>query len=171
MLQERQSVTLTAMAFSLLTDLGQLHTLRCRLEGGVLWVQLHRPQAFNSLSAECLAELHRVLDSCQHPVSMLEALPSDAPRVIVLSGAGRAFCGGVDIKVMHRFGGRQMGEVLPASCWLLSCTCHHWPPLTCCLPLAANLYAHPHAGGGPGDWGQRLGLSRHALAAAAESPD
>ena len=60
--------------------------------------QLNRPSAFNALSAECLAELHAVLDACQHPPSMLEALRADAPRVIVLSAAGRAFCGGVDIK-------------------------------------------------------------------------
>lgn len=30
---------------------------------------------------------------------MLTELPADHPRVVVLRAAGRAFCGGVDIKV------------------------------------------------------------------------
>lgn len=33
---------------------------------------------------------------------MLTALPEDQPRVVVLRAAGRAFCGGVDIKVRSR---------------------------------------------------------------------
>ena len=81
----------------------QWQTLQCSLEvtsgGAILFLSLNRPQAFNALSMECLTELHAVFDSLQHPASMLEALPADFPRVVVLSGAGRAFCGGVDIKV------------------------------------------------------------------------
>ena len=77
-------------------------TLQCSLEptssGAILFLSLNRPQAFNALSMECLTELHTVFDSLQHPTSMLEALPADFPRVVVLSGAGRAFSGGVDIK-------------------------------------------------------------------------
>ncbi|PRW44561.1 enoyl- hydratase [Chlorella sorokiniana] len=81
----------------------RLSTLRCSLEqapsgGAVLAVQLNRPGAFNAVSMELLSELHSVLDLCEHPKSMLDALPADFPRVIVLSGARRAFCGGVDIK-------------------------------------------------------------------------
>ena len=77
-------------------------TLQCSLEvtsgGAILFLTLNRPQAFNALSMECLTELHAVFDGLQHPTTMLEALPADFPRVVVLSGAGRAFCGGVDIK-------------------------------------------------------------------------
>jgi len=45
------------------------------------------------------AELHRVFAALEYPTSMLQQLPADHPRVVVLRGAGRAFCGGVDIKV------------------------------------------------------------------------
>ena len=78
----------------------QLTTLQLRLEpSGVLFLTLHRPAAFNAISMEMLNELHAVFDALQHPSSMLEALPPDFPRVVVLAGAGRAFSGGVDIKV------------------------------------------------------------------------
>ena len=43
-------------------------------------------------------ELHSVFGMLEHPESMLQPLPADHPRVVVLRGAGRAFCGGVDIK-------------------------------------------------------------------------
>lgn len=77
----------------------QLTTLQLRLEpSGVLFLTLHRPAAFNAISMEMLNELHAVFDALQHPSSMLEALPPDFPRVVVLAGAGRAFSGGVDIK-------------------------------------------------------------------------
>ncbi len=46
-----------------------------------------------------LPELHAVFSGLEHPASMLSALPEDHPRVVVLRAAGRAFCGGVDIKV------------------------------------------------------------------------
>ena len=67
----------------------RLSTLRCSLEqapsgGAVLAVQLNRPGAFNAVSMELLSELHSVLDLCEHPKSMLDALPADFPRVIVL---------------------------------------------------------------------------------------
>lgn len=67
----------------------RLSTLRCSLEqapsgGAVLSVQLTRPAAFNAVSMELLSELHRVFDLCEHPKSMLDALPADFPRVIVL---------------------------------------------------------------------------------------
>ncbi|PSC69953.1 enoyl-hydratase [Micractinium conductrix] len=77
-------------------------TLQCELErmpaGAILWLTLNRPAAFNALSAECLQELHSVFGMLEHPESMLQPLPADHPRVVVLRGAGRAFCGGVDIK-------------------------------------------------------------------------
>lgn len=82
--------------------LGTHSTLQCELErtsaGSVLWVTLNRPAAFNALSGELLEELHAVFSSLEHPASMLTSLPEEHPRVVVLRAAGRAFCGGVDIK-------------------------------------------------------------------------
>jgi enoyl-CoA hydratase/carnithine racemase len=83
-----------------------LQTLRAEVEttprGAILWITLNRPRAFNAVSAEMLAELHTVLDALYHPSSMLTPLPADHPRVVVLSAAGPAFSGGVDIKAMTR---------------------------------------------------------------------
>lgn len=77
---------------------------------GVLWVTLARVDAFNALSMELLEELHAVFDALQHPPTMLEALPPDFPRVVVLAAAGRAFCGGVDIKVRCQRLGRALAR-------------------------------------------------------------
>ncbi|KAL4858933.1 putative enoyl-CoA hydratase [Chlorella vulgaris] len=77
----------------------QPKTLQLSMDSpGVLSITLNRPAAFNALSMEMLRDLHTVFDALQHPTSMLDALPADFPRVVILSGAGRAFCGGVDIK-------------------------------------------------------------------------
>jgi enoyl-CoA hydratase len=56
---------------------------------GVVVVTLNRPYAMNALSRELLDELARAID----------ALASDdAVRVLILTGAGRAFCAGLDLK-------------------------------------------------------------------------
>lgn len=56
---------------------------------GALWIRLNRPEAMNSLTPELIAELSRSLD---------EALTNDSIRVVVLTGTGRAFCAGADLK-------------------------------------------------------------------------
>ena len=80
-----------------------MSTLALKLErtdsGGVLWITLNRPQAFNAVSMEMLSELHAVLDRLQHPPTMHAPLPPHFPRVVVIGAAGKAFSGGVDIKV------------------------------------------------------------------------
>ena len=59
--------------------------------GGVAYITLNRPAQYNSLSEEMLAALHAVLD----------ALAADpAVRVVVLGGAGKAFCAGHDLRQM-----------------------------------------------------------------------
>lgn len=71
-----------------------------RANGTILWITLDRPKAFNAVSMEMLEELHTVFDSLQHPNSMLEPVEPDFPKVVVLCGSGgKAFSGGVDIKV------------------------------------------------------------------------
>ncbi|HUI59608.1 MAG TPA: enoyl-CoA hydratase [Steroidobacteraceae bacterium] len=59
---------------------------------GVLTLTLNRPQAFNALSEAMLAALQGELDA---------ALDDDSLRVVVLAGAGRAFCAGHDLKEMR----------------------------------------------------------------------
>ncbi|HVN46763.1 MAG TPA: enoyl-CoA hydratase [Steroidobacteraceae bacterium] len=63
-----------------------------RDERGVITLTLNRPQAFNALSEALLAQLQRTLDR-------IETDPG--ARVLVLAGAGRAFCAGHDLREMR----------------------------------------------------------------------
>jgi enoyl-CoA hydratase/carnithine racemase len=59
---------------------------------GVVRLTLNRPQAFNALSEALLARLQRELD----------ALETDSSaRVLVIAGAGKAFCAGHDLREMR----------------------------------------------------------------------
>ncbi|RFU21499.1 enoyl-CoA hydratase/isomerase family protein [Geodermatophilus marinus] len=67
-------------------DLG---TLRLAApEPGVLVLTLDRPERLNAMSADLLRELHAVLDALADDPSV---------RVLVLTGAGRGFCAGLDL--------------------------------------------------------------------------
>src|SRR5438093_6817921 len=59
--------------------------------GGVLTVTLNRPAALNAFSTE----MHRELAD-----ALRQAERDAATRVIVLTGAGRAFCAGQDLKAL-----------------------------------------------------------------------
>ena len=62
-----------------------------RRAAGVVHLTLNRPSQFNSLSEEMLEALHATLQRiAQDP----------AARVVVLGGAGKAFCAGHDLKQM-----------------------------------------------------------------------
>jgi enoyl-CoA hydratase/carnithine racemase len=56
---------------------------------GVATLTLHRPDRLNAISFPMLEELGRRL---------LEAEADDAVRVVILTGAGRGFCSGLDLK-------------------------------------------------------------------------
>jgi enoyl-CoA hydratase/carnithine racemase len=59
--------------------------------GGVAFLMLNRPAQYNALSEQMLAALH----------GAFEALAADTSvRVVVLGGAGKAFCAGHDLKQM-----------------------------------------------------------------------
>jgi enoyl-CoA hydratase len=60
-------------------------------EDGIGWVQLSRPEVLNALSQELLEEV----------LAALEAFDADpAIRCLILTGSGRAFSAGADIKQM-----------------------------------------------------------------------
>ena len=66
--------------------------LKREVRQGVALLTLNRPRQYNALSADLLAELHGALD----------ALASDeAVRVVMITGAGSAFCAGHDLKEMR----------------------------------------------------------------------
>lgn len=59
------------------------------LRGGAAWVTLNRPEARNALSDPLVLELGAALR---------QAIDDPAVRLIVLTGAGAAFCAGADLK-------------------------------------------------------------------------
>ena len=64
-------------------------TLDLRREGPLAWLTLDRPQQLNAMNEALVAELR----------DFLTGLRDDpATRVVILRGAGRAFCAGLDLK-------------------------------------------------------------------------
>jgi enoyl-CoA hydratase/carnithine racemase len=81
--------------------------LRHRDARGVVTLTLNRPQAFNALSEALLAALQAQLD----------ALAADeSVRVLVLAGAGKAFCAGHDLREMRAHPSLEYYQRLFAQC-------------------------------------------------------
>ncbi|MCC6708948.1 MAG: enoyl-CoA hydratase/isomerase family protein [Gammaproteobacteria bacterium] len=68
-------------------------TLLVEKHGAVDWLTLNRPEALNSLSLRMVTELHHYFDSLQNNYEV---------RVVVIRGAGRLFCAGLDMKDSER---------------------------------------------------------------------
>lgn len=66
--------------------------LQIELSGGVCWLTLDRPEQMNALTPEMGDGLVSALE---------QAGRDDEVRVIVITGAGRAFCAGGDLKTMN----------------------------------------------------------------------
>ena len=81
--------------------------LEARSAEGVVTLTLNRPAQFNTLSEEMLAAL-------QGAVSRLAN--DKAARVVVIAGAGKAFCAGHDLKQMKSNPRREYYEKLFADC-------------------------------------------------------
>ncbi len=59
------------------------------VRGGVAWIRLNRPERLNALTFEVYRELTRLFSELQS---------EDGVRVVVVRGAGRAFCSGGDVR-------------------------------------------------------------------------
>ena len=64
-------------------------SIELKIENNTAWLTLNRPEVFNSFNREMALRLQDELDAC-------EANPD--VRAIVLSGNGKAFCAGQDLK-------------------------------------------------------------------------
>ncbi len=64
-------------------------TLDLQRDGSVVWCTLNRPEALNALNPTLVDELHAFYDELKEDPSV---------RVVVLRGAGRGFCAGLDLK-------------------------------------------------------------------------
>ncbi|MFW6094219.1 MAG: enoyl-CoA hydratase/isomerase family protein [Pseudomonadota bacterium] len=68
---------------------GSYETLSIDKEGGIDWLTLNRPEALNAMSRTMMLEL-------QHYFG--ELYTDHSVRVVILRGAGRGFCAGLDLK-------------------------------------------------------------------------
>jgi len=71
------------------------------LRGSALWITLNRPDARNALSADLVAGLLEGLRN---------GMQDPRVRVVVLTGAGPAFCAGADLKNRGDMGGKGRGN-------------------------------------------------------------
>ena len=62
-------------------------------QDGVLSITLSRPEAYNALNLELTEALHHALATGMDP----------SIRAVTLTGAGKAFCGGGDVKVFAKY--------------------------------------------------------------------
>lgn len=79
-------------------DLAPAPVARCvthAIRDGALWLQLNRPDALNALNSDTLHLIESGLDAVQDDATV---------RCVVISGAGRAFCTGADLKAIHAEG-------------------------------------------------------------------
>ncbi len=60
-----------------------------QVEDGIAQITINRPEALNSLNSALLTEITAAIGKAEN---------DDSARVIVITGAGRAFCAGVDLK-------------------------------------------------------------------------
>jgi len=65
------------------------NSIELKIENNIAYISLNRPEVFNSFNREMALHLQKILDIC-------EANPE--VRVIVLTGNGKAFCAGQDLK-------------------------------------------------------------------------
>jgi enoyl-CoA hydratase/carnithine racemase len=74
---------------------------------GVVTLMLNRPRQYNALARALLDALHRELDALAQ---------DESARVVVITGAGRAFCSGHDLKEMRGLHSQGEIEALFTSC-------------------------------------------------------
>lgn len=66
-----------------------MSSIQSKIENNIAWLNLNRPEVFNSFNREMALKLQSVLDDCESNPEV---------RAIVLTGNGKAFCAGQDLK-------------------------------------------------------------------------
>jgi 2-(1,2-epoxy-1,2-dihydrophenyl)acetyl-CoA isomerase len=79
------------------------------VDGGIARLRLNRPEASNGLNVELLQALHGAILRCH---------ADPAVRVVLLSGAGRNFCAGGDVKTFESKGEHLPEYLREATAWL-----------------------------------------------------
>ena len=104
-----------------------------RDEGGVVMLTLNRPAQFNSLSQALMSELQ----------AELERIAADeSARVVIVAGAGKAFCAGHDLKEMRSDASKEFQKQLFRQCSKLMLTLVRLPQ-----PVIARVHGIATAAG------------------------
>jgi len=107
--------------------------LESRDDRGVVSLTLNRPAAFNALSEELIAALHAAADRLQADAGL---------RAVVISGAGKAFCAGHDLRQMRASPSQAYYDELFARCGAMMLALHRLP-----VPVIAQVHGIATAAG------------------------
>jgi len=112
-------------------------------QAGVARIRLNRPDAANGMNVELLQALHEAIVRCHG---------DERVRVVVLSGAGKHFCAGGDVRTFASQGEQLPGYLREATAWLQLAT-------SALVQLRAPVIAQVHgfAAGGGGFGGESGG--------------
>ncbi len=78
-------------------------SVEMREEDGILWVKLNRPEALNAINEEVVEGLWKVVDYVKKNKSV---------RVVIITGEGKAFCAGADIKMFSKSNAYQARRIV-----------------------------------------------------------
>jgi enoyl-CoA hydratase/carnithine racemase len=101
--------------------------------GGIASLTLNRPKARNALSLGLMGALQEALDAIREDTSV---------KVVILKGAGPAFCAGHDLKEMRAAPGREAAEEVFRTCARLMLTIARLPQ-----PVIAQVHGIATAAG------------------------
>lgn len=107
-------------------------------EGGVAHIRLNRPAASNGMDMELLTALHRVVMVCHGDPRI---------RVVLLSGEGKNFCAGGDVKMFASKGEALPDYLRPATSYLEICVLGL---MRLNAPVIAMVHGYAAGGGGLG---------------------
>ncbi len=111
------------------------HNIIYAVSEGIAWITLNRPERFNSLSLEMMNEWIDALHNAGKDRNV---------RVIVVTGAGRAYCTGLDLKSLGKVkieNGEVEGEIVGAGIRLVEAM------QNCPQPVIAMVNGHCYTGG------------------------
>jgi 2-(1,2-epoxy-1,2-dihydrophenyl)acetyl-CoA isomerase len=107
-------------------------------EDGVARIRLNRPGASNGMNVELLQALHGAITRCHGDTSV---------RVVVLSGTGRHFCAGGDVRTFASKGEDLPAYLREATAWLQMATS---ALIQLQPPVIAQVHGYAAGGGGFG---------------------
>lgn len=110
----------------------ELQHLLVSVEGPVAVVTINRPEVLNALNSATHREIQAVMEW---------ANTTDEVRVVILTGAGRAFCSGSDLREVKHYKGAEARRYVHLDFSTKSCIA------ACTKPVLAALHGHVAGGG------------------------